>query len=148
MNNDLEDIANRVIRGDFGNGEDRVKALREAGYCYEEVQNRVNELLGASVPVRIPKMIGTSTPGCWIVYSDQPCSCVCMGDMVDVYHDAGCKESGLLTDVQYDRFGKLSMVCLEKEITGPGWTKFWLGGSVKVQWVRHPTAVCYHREGK
>ncbi len=43
---DLGDIANRVIQGDFGNGEERVKALREAGYCYEEVQNKVNELLG------------------------------------------------------------------------------------------------------
>ena len=43
---DLGDIANQVIQGDFGNGEERVKALREAGYCYEEVQNKVNELLG------------------------------------------------------------------------------------------------------
>jgi tape measure domain-containing protein len=45
---DLGDIVNKVIRGDFGNGEPRFKALAEAGYNYCEVQNKVNETLGNS----------------------------------------------------------------------------------------------------
>lgn len=42
----LDDLANRTIRGDFGNGQDRIDTLREMGYSYELVQNKVNELLG------------------------------------------------------------------------------------------------------
>lgn len=45
---ELEKVVNRVIRGDFGNGADRVKALTEAGYNYYQVQNKVNETLGYS----------------------------------------------------------------------------------------------------
>lgn len=45
---DLGDIVNKVIRGDFGNGEDRVNALTEAGQNYYRVQNKVNEALGCS----------------------------------------------------------------------------------------------------
>lgn len=43
---DLGAVARQVINGDFGNGAARVKALRDAGYSFEEVQNKVNELLG------------------------------------------------------------------------------------------------------
>ena len=42
----LDDIANRVIRGEFGNGQERFDALAKSGQNYCEVQNRVNELLG------------------------------------------------------------------------------------------------------
>lgn len=45
---DLGDIANKVIRGDFGNGQKRFNALTEAGENYYKVQNKVNELLGDS----------------------------------------------------------------------------------------------------
>ena len=41
---ELNDIAWKVIRGDYGNGEDRVKALTEAGYEYSVVQEAVNRL--------------------------------------------------------------------------------------------------------
>ena len=41
---DLDALAHAVIRGDYGNGEARKKAL---GSNYEAVQKRVNELLGA-----------------------------------------------------------------------------------------------------
>ena len=44
----ISEMAKRVIRGEFGNGEDRIKQLKELGYCYEEVQNTVNELMGSS----------------------------------------------------------------------------------------------------
>ena len=42
---DLDEIVNKVIRGDFGNGADRVNALTEAGINYYRVQNKVNETL-------------------------------------------------------------------------------------------------------
>ena len=44
----ISEMARRVIRGEFGNGQERINQLRELGYCYEEVQNQVNELLGNS----------------------------------------------------------------------------------------------------
>ena len=45
---DLGDIVNKVIRGDYGNGKDRITALTEAGYNYYRVQNKVNETLNCS----------------------------------------------------------------------------------------------------
>lgn len=42
---ELEDVAKRVIRGDFGNGQKRVEALTKAGYNYNEVQSAVNKIL-------------------------------------------------------------------------------------------------------
>ena len=41
----IEEIAKEVIDGKWGNGEDRKKRIRAAGYSYTEVQNKVNELL-------------------------------------------------------------------------------------------------------
>ena len=43
---DLQELVRRVIRGDYGNGAERVKALTDAGYDYATVQNAVNEELG------------------------------------------------------------------------------------------------------
>lgn len=40
------DIVDRVIRGDYGNGQDRPDRLRAAGYDYGRVQNEVNRRLG------------------------------------------------------------------------------------------------------
>ena len=45
----LGGIVRRVIRGDFGNNAARVKALTEAGYDYETVQNLVNKALNQGV---------------------------------------------------------------------------------------------------
>lgn len=45
---DLDEIVNKVIVGDFGNGADRFDALTKAGYNYYRVQNKVNETLGYS----------------------------------------------------------------------------------------------------
>lgn len=44
----LTDVANAVIRGEFGNGEERKTLLANAGYNYNEVQAKVNELLGVT----------------------------------------------------------------------------------------------------
>lgn len=38
-------LADEVIRGIWGNGEDRKRRLEEAGYNYQEVQNEVNRRL-------------------------------------------------------------------------------------------------------
>ena len=44
----IEEVANAVIRGEFGNGEERKTLLTNAGYNYNEVQAKVNELMGVS----------------------------------------------------------------------------------------------------
>ena len=45
---DLDEIADRVIKGDFGNNPVRFERLTEAGYNYYAVQNKVNEKLNNS----------------------------------------------------------------------------------------------------
>ena len=44
----IDDVAREVINGLWGNGEDRKRRLEEAGYNYQEVQNKVNELLNVN----------------------------------------------------------------------------------------------------
>lgn len=39
----FSDMADRVINGDFGNGEERIKKLTKAGWDYQKVQNIVNK---------------------------------------------------------------------------------------------------------
>lgn len=46
-----EEIANEVIAGKWGNGEDRKNRLTNAGYNYEEIQKLVNQKLGVSKTV-------------------------------------------------------------------------------------------------
>ena len=41
---DIETVALSVLRGNWGNGEERRKKLEAAGYDYNLVQSRVNEL--------------------------------------------------------------------------------------------------------
>lgn len=42
----IDQIAKEVIRGDWGNGNERKKRLESAGYDYYAVQRRVNQILG------------------------------------------------------------------------------------------------------
>lgn len=42
----LDTLAQEVIRGDWGSGNERKRLLIQAGYDYQAVQNRVNQLLG------------------------------------------------------------------------------------------------------
>ena len=44
----IETIAKEVIKGKWGNGEERKKKIRAAGYSYTKVQNKVNELIDNS----------------------------------------------------------------------------------------------------
>lgn len=43
----VDEIANEVIAGKWGNGEQRAANIRAAGYSYTKVQNRVNEILNS-----------------------------------------------------------------------------------------------------
>lgn len=43
----VDTIAREVINGDYGNGQTRKEALKSLGYDYDEVQKRVNQILGA-----------------------------------------------------------------------------------------------------
>ena len=44
----VDTLANEVLAGNWGNGSDRANRLRAAGYDYDAVQNRVNEILSGS----------------------------------------------------------------------------------------------------
>ena len=44
----IEELANEVINGKWGVGEDRKKRLTEAGYNYDTVQAKVNEIMGVT----------------------------------------------------------------------------------------------------
>lgn len=41
----VDELANEVMEGKWGNGEDRKKKLEDAGYSYDAVQDRVNEII-------------------------------------------------------------------------------------------------------
>lgn len=49
VENNVIEIAKEVIAGKWGNGQERVKRLEESGYSYDEVQSKVNELLGTKL---------------------------------------------------------------------------------------------------
>ena len=42
----IDELAMEVINGQWGNGQEREDALTDAGYDYDEVQDKVNEILG------------------------------------------------------------------------------------------------------
>ena len=44
-NQNIDPIATEVIQGDWGNGEERRERLEKAGYDYDAIQARVNELM-------------------------------------------------------------------------------------------------------
>ena len=46
----VEEIANEVIKGLWGNGSDRKNRLESAGYNYQEVQDMVNKILKVNTP--------------------------------------------------------------------------------------------------
>ena len=42
----FNEIVQEIINGDWGNGQERIDRLHEAGYAFENLQNAVNEVLG------------------------------------------------------------------------------------------------------
>lgn len=62
-NKTLDEVAREVIAGKWGNGEDRKSKLQAAGYVYEVIQQKVNELLGSSSkPAPAPQPAPAPTP--------------------------------------------------------------------------------------
>lgn len=51
-----DDVVNAVLRGDYGNGEDRKANLANAGYDYNEVQAAVNSTLNETSDVSTPQI--------------------------------------------------------------------------------------------
>ena len=52
----VDELAQEVIAGKWGNGNDRKKRLTAAGYDYKAVQNRVNAILGAQKAADLEKV--------------------------------------------------------------------------------------------
>lgn len=50
----IDEVAKEVIRGEWGNGDERYNRLTNAGYNYNEVQAKVNELLNSNKPTPAP----------------------------------------------------------------------------------------------
>lgn len=50
----VDEVAKEVIRGEWGNGDERYNRLTNAGYNYNEVQSKVNELLNSNKPTPAP----------------------------------------------------------------------------------------------
>ena len=48
LSKSVDTLAHEVLAGNWGNGSDRVNRLRAAGYDYDAVQNRVNEILSGT----------------------------------------------------------------------------------------------------
>lgn len=50
----VDEVAKEVIHGEWGNGDERYNRLTNAGYNYNEVQAKVNELLNSNKPTPAP----------------------------------------------------------------------------------------------
>lgn len=55
----VEEVAQEVIDGKWGNGSERRKKLQEAGYRYNEVQSKVNDIITKNLYVYYPKCNAT-----------------------------------------------------------------------------------------
>lgn len=51
----IDELAQEVIAGKWGNGDERKSRLESSGYNYQEVQNKVNEILKPQKPAENPK---------------------------------------------------------------------------------------------
>lgn len=45
----IDTLAREVLAGNWGNGQDRKNRLTNAGYNYDAIQNRVNEILSGNL---------------------------------------------------------------------------------------------------
>ena len=74
----IDVIAKEVINGQWGSGDERKKKLTAAGYNYDAVQKKVNEIIAASIPARFQKAnqwatnIANSGKYSYKVYNDNP----------------------------------------------------------------------------
>ena len=69
----IDDLAMEVIRGDWGNGEERKQRLTAAGYDYSAVQQRVNEIMAGTTPAQDTIAVGDKvTLLNWVDYNGTP----------------------------------------------------------------------------
>jgi GH25 family lysozyme M1 (1,4-beta-N-acetylmuramidase) len=61
----VDEIAQEVIAGSWGNGDDRKARLEAAGYNYTEVQNKVNELVNQSSKKSVDEIAKEVIAGKW-----------------------------------------------------------------------------------
>lgn len=61
----IDQVAQEVIKGVYGTGEERVKKLTEAGYDYQTVQNRVNEICAKEQPKSVDEIVQEVINGKW-----------------------------------------------------------------------------------
>ncbi len=64
-NKTIDELAQEVINGKWGNGEDRKKKLEEAGYDYNKVQDKVNEILDKTIKKSINEIAQEVIDGKW-----------------------------------------------------------------------------------
>lgn len=104
----VDELANEVIAGKWGNGKDRANRLEEAGYDYQAVQNRVNEILGINKPSTAEKhytvSVNTKLNVRYGASMDYPIKYqLDNGDPVTVYE----------TDGNWGRIGDEEWVCMD-----------------------------------
>ena len=61
----VEELAQEVLQGKWGNGQDRKNRLTAAGYDYSAVQKRVNQLLAAPAKKTIEELAREVIRGQW-----------------------------------------------------------------------------------
>lgn len=62
---DLDSVAQEVLQGLWGNGQERFNRLTDAGYDAEEVQDKVNSLLGGGNTVDLNTVANEVIQGLW-----------------------------------------------------------------------------------
>lgn len=65
MKKSVDEIAREVIAGKWSSGDERKEKLKSAGYDYQTVQNKVNELLGGSAKKSVTEIAKEVIAGWW-----------------------------------------------------------------------------------
>lgn len=108
----IDELAREVIRGDWGNGDDRKRRLTVAGYDYSAVQARVNAILsgGASAPaaetmyrVRTSWADAASQKGAFRELSNAK-RCADQNPGYSVFDQTGTRVYGGTADTAYDTY--------------------------------------------
>lgn len=61
----VDELAAEVLAGEWGNGDERKKRLEAAGYIYNDVQNKVNEILSIKKPLTVSEVAKEVIDGKW-----------------------------------------------------------------------------------
>ena len=105
----VDELAQEVIAGKWGAGEERKKRLTDAGYDYHAVQNRVNEIMGVKPKKTVDQLAKEVIAGKW---------------------GAGEERKKKLTDAGYDYYAVQNKV---NEMMGVSTVKIKKGSIVRVK---------------